>query len=81
MGIDGGRGNGGSGRVLHPAAFFHVQNSLVASTGPKCIQGGLGTITGLFDRVGLWTNTGNTVGTFFYHYRAAGTHSEEAYER
>ena len=47
--------------VLHCTAFFYMEYSLVASTDPEWMQGAFETLTGLFERVGLWTNTSKTV--------------------
>ena len=51
--------------VLHRTAFFYMESSLVASTDPECMQGEFETITGLFERVGLQTNTSKTVGMLY----------------
>ena len=44
------------------AAFFSADDGLVASTDPGWIHSVFDTLTGIFDRVGLWKNVRNTVG-------------------
>ena len=51
--------------VLHCTAFFYMGYSLVASTDPEWMQGASESLTGLFERVGLWTNTSKTVGMLY----------------
>ena len=45
----------------HQAALFYADNGMVASSDPRWLQGSFNTLVGLFDRVGLRTNVGNTV--------------------
>ena len=54
---------------------------MVASSDPRCPQGAFITLVGLFNRVGLKTNSGKTVGMVCGLCQAAGTQSEAAYGR
>ena len=54
---------------------------MVASLEPRYIQGGFITLVGLFDRLGLKTNIGKTVGIVCRLYQVEGTKSEAAYGR
>ena len=44
-------------------SLFYADNGMVASSDPGWLQGAFNTLVGLFDRVGLQTNVGKTVGT------------------
>ena len=44
------------------AAYFYANNGLVASTQPERIHRPFDVVTGLFNWVGIRTNTANTVG-------------------
>ena len=44
------------------AAFFNVDNGLVASANPGWLQYAFNTLSGILDQVGLRTNIRNTVG-------------------
>ena len=46
----------------HQNALFYTDNGIVASSDPRWLQGAFSTLVGLFDRVGMRTNFGNTVG-------------------
>ena len=46
----------------HQAALFYEDDDMVASSDPCLFQGEFNTLVGLFDRVGLKTNVGKTVG-------------------
>ena len=46
----------------HQAALFYADDGMVALSDPRWIQGAFNTLVGLFDRVGLQTNTRKTVG-------------------
>ena len=48
--------------VLYQVAFFYVSDGLVALIDLVWLKGVLDTLTGLFDRVGLWGDEGNTAG-------------------
>ena len=39
--------------MIHRATFIYAYDSLVTSTDPVWLQGGLGTLVRLFDRVGI----------------------------
>ena len=67
--------------MIHHPAFLYTYYGLVASTDPVWLQGEFENITGLFDRVGIWTKIGNTIGMLCCTYRMVRTHSEAAYKR
>ena len=46
----------------HQAALFYTDDGMVASSDPCWLQGAFNTLVGMFDRVGLRTNVGETVG-------------------
>ena len=52
---------------------------MVTSLEPRWLQGAFSTLVGVFDRVGLKINVGNTVGMVFRPCQAAGTQSEAEY--
>ena len=54
---------------------------MVASSDPHWLQGSFNTLVGLFDRVGLQTNFGKTVGMVYRPCQADGTMLEAAYGR
>ena len=47
---------------MHQASLFYTDNGMVVLSDPRWIQGALITLVGLFDRVGLRTNVGKSVG-------------------
>ena len=51
--------------VRHQAALFYADNGVVAFSDPHWIQGAFNTLVVLFDRVGLHTNVGKTVGMVY----------------
>ena len=51
--------------VLYRTALFYMEYILVASTDPEWMQGVFETLTGLFERLGLRTNTSKTVGMLY----------------
>ena len=53
--------------MLHCSALFYVDGGMVAYTDPAWIQGVLDTTTGFFNRVGIHTNAGKTVGIICRH--------------
>ena len=56
-------GTGGLGlTIIDLAAYFYTDDGLVASTQPEKLKRAFDVLTGLLDRVGLRTNTENTVG-------------------
>ena len=73
-------GKDGWGReVQHCASFFYADDILVALTDLVWLQGVFDTLTGLLDRVGLQTNSGNMVGMLCFPCCAMGLQSEAAY--
>ena len=67
--------------VIHQNSLFYADNDVVASLYPRCLQGYFNTLVSLFDRVGLRTNLGKTVGMVCHPFQAAGIQSEAAYGR
>ena len=65
----------------HHNYLFYADNGMVASSDPQWLQGEFITLVGLFDREGLRTNVGKTVGMVCRPWQAAGTQSEAAYGR
>ena len=65
----------------HQATLFYADNGMVASPYPHWIQGAFSTLVGLFDRVGLQTNVGKTVGMVRCPCWEAGTQLEAAYRQ
>ena len=65
----------------HQDALFYADNGMVASSDPCWLQWAFTTLVGLFDRVGLNTNTRKTVSMTCRPCTAAGNQSEEAYGR
>ena len=45
-----------------PRRIFYANDGLVSSTEPEWLQGVFYTLSGMFDRVVLWTDIGKTVG-------------------
>ena len=73
---------GGRGREgRHQAALFYTDDGMVELSNPPWLQWAFSTLVGLFDRVGLNTNTGKTVIMTCRPCTAAGNQSEEAYGR
>ena len=65
--------------VRHNNALFYADNVMVASLDPRWLQGAFSILVGLFDRVGLWTNSRETVGMVCRPFQAVGTQLEAAY--
>ena len=65
----------------HQTSLFYADNDMVASSDPLWLQWAFTTLVGLFDRVGLNTNTVKTVSMTCRPCTAAGNQSEEAYGR
>ena len=63
----------------HQAALFYVYDGMVASSDPRWLKWAFSTLVGLFERVGLNTNTGKTVSMTCMPCTAAGNQLEEAY--
>ena len=62
-----GAGRGGRGKEgMHQAALFYEDNDMVALSHPRWLHGTFNTLVGLFDRVGLQTNTAKIVGMVFH---------------
>ena len=66
--------------MRHRAAIFYVDYGLVVLTDPVWLQRSFDTMTRLFDRVGLQTNFGKTVGIIFRPFWSAGNQLEAAYK-
>ena len=67
--------------IVDLEAYFYANDSLVASTQPESLNRAFDVLTGLFDRVGLQTNTAKTVAMVFHPCHAPGGMSEAAYVR
>ena len=65
----------------HQDALFYADDGMVALSYPRWLQGAFNTLVGLFDRVGLRTNFGKTVGMVCRPCQAVGNQSEAAYGR
>ena len=65
----------------HQVALFYADDGMLVSSDPQWLQWAFTQLVGLFDRVGLNTNTGKTVGMTCRPCTAAGNRSEEAYGR
>ena len=73
---------GGLGKYgRHQAALFYANDGMVASSDPGWLQGAFNTLVSLFDRLGLWTNVGETVVMVCHTCQAAGNLTTEAYRR
>ena len=57
----------------HQVALFYADNGMVTSSNPGWLQCAFNTLVGLFDRVGLQTNVGKTVGMVCRPCQATGT--------
>ena len=65
----------------HLAAFFYADNSMVALSDTRWLQGAFNTLIVLFDMVGLCTNVGKTVGMVCHPCQAVVNLLEVAYVR
>ena len=75
-------GTGGLGlTIINLAAYFYANYGLVASTQPERLQRVFGILTGLFDWVGLQTNTSKTVGMVCRSCHVPGGMLDEVYAR
>ena len=63
----------------HKNTLFYADDGMVASLDPRWLQGEFSTLVGLFDRVGLWTYVGKTVGMVCHPCKETGTQLEAAY--
>ena len=61
--------------------MFYADNGMAASLDPAWLQGAFNALLGLFDRVGLQTNSGKTVGMVCHPCQAAGNLTTAAYGR
>ena len=61
--------------------LFYANDRMVASLDPVWLQGAFNALVGLFDRVGLQTNVGKTVGMVCHPCQAAGNITTAAYGR
>ena len=66
--------------MLQRATFSYSDEGMVASTDSVWLHGAFDTLTRLFDKVGLQTNSGNTVGILRRPYSVVRTQLEEACE-
>ena len=73
------RERGREGR--YQAALFYTNDGMLASSDPQWLQWAFTQLVGLFDRVGLKTNSGKTVSMTCRPCSTTGNRSEEAYER
>ena len=64
---------------MHQAALLYADDGMVASSDPACLQGAFNALVGLFDRVGLQTNVGNTVSMVCHPCQAAENITQAAY--
>ena len=65
----------------HQDALFYADDGTVESLYPSWLQGAFNTLVGLFDRVGLRTNFGKTVGMVCRLCQVSGNQPEVAYRR
>ena len=65
----------------HQNALFYLENGMVGSSNSIWLQGAFSTLVGLFDRVGLKTNIGKTVGMVCHLCQASGRNLEAVYKR
>ena len=65
----------------HHADLFYADDVMVAFSDPRWIQGEFNTLVSLFERVGLQTNVGKTVGMVFHPCQVAGNLSEASHRR
>ena len=78
--VEGAEDQGESGQEgRHQAALFYADNGMVAFSEPCWLQDVFSTLVGIFNRVGLRTNVGKTVGMVYRPCHAAGTQLEAAY--
>ena len=67
------------GKIRTPIAAFYVDDGLIASCSPKTPQTAVDLLTGLFDRVGLQTNTTKTEVMVFVPSKICTALSKRAY--
>ena len=59
----------------HQAALFYADDGIVVSSDPAWLQGAFTALVGLFDRVGLLTNSGKTVSMVCHPFQAGSGNS------
>ena len=64
---------------IHHSYFLYADDGLVRSTDLEWLQGAFDTLIGMFDKLGLQTNIGKTVGMVYGTCRASDTQLETAY--
>ena len=67
--------------VQHRSTFYYADYGLVESTNLLWLQGAFNTLTGMFERVGLWKKVGKTARMIFCPCQVEGTQLETSYER
>ena len=72
-------GHGWEGR--HQIALLYIDDGMVVSSDPGCLQGSFNTLLGLFCQVGLQTNVRKMVRMVCCTCQAAGTQSEAEYKQ
>ena len=65
----------------HKASLFYADDGMLASSDPQWIQWAFSQLVGLFDRVGLKTNSGKMVSMTCRPCNTTGNKSEDAYGR
>ena len=80
---DGGRklAEEGHQRLTAKAELFYADDGMVASIYPGWLLLEFDTLTGMYDRVGLWRNVINTIRMACSPCQAAGVRADEAYKR
>ena len=73
------RERGREGR--HQAALFYADDGMLVLSDPQCLQWAFTQLVGMFDRVGLNTNTRKTVSMTCRPCNTTGNRSKEAYGR
>ena len=65
----------------HQAALLYADDGMLALSNPQWLQWACTQLVGMFDRMGLNTNTGKTVSMTCWPCNTTGNRSEEAYGR
>ena len=63
------------------SALFYANDGLIASTESACLQGAFNALTGIFDRVGIWTNEEKIVSMDCWPCHTPHVWSMDAYTR
>ena len=74
-------GRRGTSTADGESEIFYAGDGVVASTYPGWLKSAFVLLTGVFDRVGLRTNSCKTVGLVCRPFWAAGVRADEAYTR